>query len=134
MRILYLYDRMRAGGPNYLHAKRFVDFLRANAFVELRYAVVGDEFYDRFDRSDPGFPEIVRGADFLDGGYDVVVQSGPLLQGTALAVSTKRHWASTGEQAEPLCSCGMRLTSTSRWGPTYWSSPGRFSEGATTRS
>jgi hypothetical protein len=73
MKILYLYYMMKLNGPEFHRARLFTDRLREKHRVDMKYVVLPDADYDRFNRADPGFPELISSRDFLNNGYDCVI-------------------------------------------------------------
>jgi len=73
MKILYLYYNMKLNGPDYHRAKLLTDRLAEKHRVDLKYIVLPDDDYERFDKSDPGLPELISSSEFLNAGYNCVV-------------------------------------------------------------
>ena len=80
MKILYLYEMMKLNGPAYNRSKTFTNKLMEFHRVEMKYLVMKDDIYNNFDKSDPGYPEVVSSKEFLDGGYSCVIVDGHIYE------------------------------------------------------
>ena len=52
--------------------------------MDLQYAILSDQDYERFKKDDPGFLELINETSFLESRYDCVIVDGSLLLDKAL--------------------------------------------------